>query len=423
VYVLTDPSQPVETTAIALDPTVRACADDAVPDAVVEPPTVIEVETPLAAFAVGVRVIDVTPFTTVAVYEAVTEAKVGVSVPPLIVKLLSAASAFVEAVLVITTVYVVVDDVVSCGVTTTVTVVVVEATVSPIADDAPPDVTGVPFTVTVAPVDVTVGVTVTDATLFTIVEVYDVVPDAKATFSEPSLSTSALSVLTVLSAAALLTVTVYVFVVVVSPAVPTTAIATLPPAVTACADDAAPDATVEPATVMVVPLSVAVGVTVTDAIEFTIDAVYVMVPEANAGLNEPELSDRALSVASLLSAAVRVTVTVYVFTDPSQPTDATEIAFPVPAVRAWAVDTDPDAVVEPPTVIEVETPFAAFAVGVRVTDVTPLTTVAVYVYVLDAKLGVREPELSARLFSLASAFVDAVLVTTTVYVVVADVVS
>jgi hypothetical protein len=103
---------------------------------------------------------------------------------------------------------------------------------------------------------------------------------------------------------------VYVFVVVVSPAVATTAIATLLPAVTACADDVAPDTTAEPATVIVVPLSVAVGVTVTDATEFTIDAVYVMVPEANAGLKEPELSDRALNVASLLSAAVRVTVTV-----------------------------------------------------------------------------------------------------------------
>jgi hypothetical protein len=125
----------------------------------------------------------------------------------------------------------------------------------------------------VAPVEVTVGVTVTDATLFGTVEVYDVVPDAKATFSEPSLSTSALSELTELSATALVTVTVYVFVVVLSPAVVTTAIATLLPAVTACAGDATPDATAELATVMVVPLKVAVGVTVTDAIEFTIDAV------------------------------------------------------------------------------------------------------------------------------------------------------
>jgi hypothetical protein len=103
----------VDTTAIVLDPTVRACADDAVPDAVVDPPTVIEVETPLATFAVGVSVTEGTPFTTVAVYEAVPEAKVGARVPALIVKLLKAASAFVEAVLVTTTAYVVVADVVS----------------------------------------------------------------------------------------------------------------------------------------------------------------------------------------------------------------------------------------------------------------------------------------------------------------------
>jgi hypothetical protein len=177
--------------------------------------------------------------------------------------------------------------------------------------DATPVATLAPCTVTVAPVEVTVGVTVTDATLFSTAAVYEVVPDANAGVNAlTSLSTRALRVLTVLSAAALLTVTVYVFVVVVSPAVATTAIATLLPAVTACADDVAPDTTAEPATVIVVPLSVAVGVTVTDATEFTIDAVYVMVPEANAGLKEPELSDRALNVASLLSAAVRVTVTV-----------------------------------------------------------------------------------------------------------------
>jgi hypothetical protein len=176
-----------------------------------------------------------------------------------------------------------------------------------------------------------------------------------------------------LSADALSTVTVYVFVVLVSPAVATTAIATLPPAVTDCADDALPDATVEPATVMVVPLSVAVGVTVTDAIEFTIDAVYVIVPDTNAGLREPELSDRALSVASLLSAAVRVTVTVYVTAEPSQPVDTTAMALVVPAVSDCPDDAAPDVVADPPTVIE---PPATFAVGVRVTDATAFTTVA-----------------------------------------------
>jgi hypothetical protein len=70
-----------------------------------------------------------------------------------------------------------------------------------IALDAAPDVTPVPSTVTVAPVEVTVGVTVTDATLFTTDAVYDVVPDANAGVNALTwLSTSALSVLTVLSA-------------------------------------------------------------------------------------------------------------------------------------------------------------------------------------------------------------------------------
>jgi hypothetical protein len=54
--------------------------------------------------------------------------------------------------------------------------------------------------------------------------------------------------------------------------------------------------------------------------------------------------------------------------------DTTEIAFPVPAVRAWPDDAAPDDVPEPPTVIE---PPAAFAAGVNVTDATAFTTVAV----------------------------------------------
>jgi hypothetical protein len=91
-----------------------------------------------------------------------------------------------------------------------------------IALDAAPDVTPVPSTVTVAPVEVTVGVTVTDATLFTTEAVYDVVPDANVGASEPSLSVSALSVLAVLSAVPLVTVTVYVTVVEPSPAWHTT---------------------------------------------------------------------------------------------------------------------------------------------------------------------------------------------------------
>jgi hypothetical protein len=91
--------------------------------------------------------------------------------------------------------------------------------------------------------------------------------------------------------------------------------------------------------------------------------------------------------------------------------DTTEIALLEPAVRAWLDDAAPDAVLEPATVME---PPATFAVGVRVRDATAFTTVAVYVYVPDAKLGANVPVLSTSVFSSASALVDAVLVTTTV---------
>ena len=156
------------------------------------------------------------------------------------------------------------------------------------APDATPDVTGVPPTVTVAPVEVTVGVTVTDATLFTTEAVYDVVPDTNAGVKALTwLSTSALSVLAVLSTDALSTVTVYVFVVVVSWAVTTTAIAALLPAVMACADDALPDVTVLPPTVTVASASLVVGVTFTDATPFATLAVYVMVAAANDGERVP----------------------------------------------------------------------------------------------------------------------------------------
>ena len=100
--------------------------------------------------------------------------------------------------------------------------------------------------------------------------------------------------------------------------------------------------------------------------------------------------------------------------------DTTEIAFPVPAVRAWPDEAAPDDVPEPPTVMEPPGLKATFAVGVSVIDATAFTTVAVYVYVLDANAGANVPELSTRLSSLASAFDDAVLVTTTVYVVLAE---
>jgi hypothetical protein len=165
--------------------------------------------------------------------------------------------------------------------------VVADPAVSDIAPDAACEATVTVCTVTVAPVEVTVGVTVTDATLLGTVEVYDVVPAANAGDSEPALSTKVVSVLTVFTAAALSTVTVYVFVVVVSCAVTTTAIAALLPAVMACADDALPDVTALPPTVTVARASVVVGVTFTDGTPFATLAVYVMVAAANAGDSVP----------------------------------------------------------------------------------------------------------------------------------------
>ena len=166
-------------------------------------------------------------------------------------------------------------------------IVVADPAVSDTAPDAACEATVTVCTVTVAPVEVTVGVTVTDATLFGTVEVYDVVPDANAGDSEPALSTKVVNVLTVFTALALLTVTVYVFVVVVSCAVTTTTIAALLPAVMACAEDALPDVTALPPTVTVAAASVVVGVTVTDATPFATLAVYVTVAAPNAGDSVP----------------------------------------------------------------------------------------------------------------------------------------
>jgi hypothetical protein len=173
-------------------------------------------------------VMEETAFTTVAVYAVVPDANEGLREPELSTNDVRSTSTFTDAVLVTATLYVVLAEVPSAGDATTV-IVVADPAVSEIPADAVRDVTGVPPTVTelAPPPDVTVGVTVTDATLFGTVVVYDVVPDANAGDSEPALSTKVLNVLTVMDAAALLTVTVYVFVVVVSCAVTTTAIAEL----------------------------------------------------------------------------------------------------------------------------------------------------------------------------------------------------
>jgi hypothetical protein len=158
---------------------------------------------------VGVIVMEDTAFTTSGtVYAVVPDENAGVRVPELNTKLFKVATLFtVAAVLVTATVYVVLADVPSCGEPITV-IVVADPAASIIAPDADPELTVTACTVTVAPLEVTVGVTVTDSTLLGTADVYEVVPDAKATFSEPSLSIRALRVLTVLSAAVLVTATV-----------------------------------------------------------------------------------------------------------------------------------------------------------------------------------------------------------------------
>jgi hypothetical protein len=83
------------------------------------------------------------------------------------------------------------------------------------------------------------------------------------------------------------TVTVYVFVVVVSPAVTTTLMAGFAPQTIACAPDAVPDVHGVPATVTDAPLSSSVGVMVMEDTAFTTVVVYAVVPDANAGLRVP----------------------------------------------------------------------------------------------------------------------------------------
>jgi hypothetical protein len=113
VYVLTEPSQPVDTIVTVFpDPTLSAEANDVAPDATTDPATVIE---PPPARLTGRNEIDVTPFPTVAVYEYVVCVKAGVrlhsNLPAVRTKLSIFGSAFTDAVLVTAIVYVVLADV------------------------------------------------------------------------------------------------------------------------------------------------------------------------------------------------------------------------------------------------------------------------------------------------------------------------
>ena len=107
-------------------------------------------------------------------------------------------------------------------------------------------------------------------------------------------------------------VTVYVFVVVPLPAVTTTLIAGFAPQTRACADDAVPEVVGVLATVTVAPSSSSVGMMVMEDIAFTTVAVYAVVPDANAGLREPELSTNDVRSTSTFTDAVLVTATAYV---------------------------------------------------------------------------------------------------------------
>jgi hypothetical protein len=180
------PSPAVATTFIAeFAPTTTGCAPDAVPDVVDDPPTVTDAAD---SVSVGVMVMEDTAFSTVAVYAVVPDANEGDSVPELSIKLFKVATVFAPAVVLVTaTVYVVLPDVLSPADTTVVTVVA-DPAASEMAADAAPDVAGIPWTVTPLdpPTDVSVGVTVTDATLFGTVVVYDVVLDAKAGVNVPT---------------------------------------------------------------------------------------------------------------------------------------------------------------------------------------------------------------------------------------------
>ena len=134
-------SSAVTTTVIVFDPTESETAADALADATVVPFTVTVA---FASVTVGVTVVDVMALTTLDVYDVVPELKDGLREPAARTRFESVAMV-APAPRVIVTVYVRVDA--SWAVTTTVTVFV--PTASGRDEDAEPDATVVPFTVTV----------------------------------------------------------------------------------------------------------------------------------------------------------------------------------------------------------------------------------------------------------------------------------
>ena len=134
-----------------------------------------------------------------------------------------------------------------------------------------------------------------------------------------------------------------------------------------------------------------------------------MVAAENAGVNVPLLIAKLLRLA--LEDAALVTVTVYVcVVIPSCAVTIVVMVLP-PTFKAIADEALPLATVVPLTVTVA---VALLTAGVRVNDVTALTTEAVYPVVSDEKAGLNVPLLIVRPARLAS--VDGGLVTIVVYV-------
>ena len=133
---------------------------------------------------------------------------------------------------------------------------------------------------------------------------YVVVPDAKAGISVTPLSDSALRLAS--SEPALVTMTVYVCVVSPSSAV-TSTLRVVSPTASATWSPDIPSSASSGVTSTLALASLAVAVTVVSATLFATDAVYVVVPGANAGDSATPLSDSALRPASPEPALVTVT--------------------------------------------------------------------------------------------------------------------
>ena len=118
----------------------------------------------------------------------------------------------------------------------------------------------------------------------------------------------------------------------------------------------------------------------------------------NAGDKVPLLNTRLLKVASVDS-GVLVTLTVYVLVVVPSCAVTTVVMVLLPTARAIEPDAEPLVTVLPFTVTVA---VASLVVGVTVMLAVALGTLAVYAIVPLAKAGLKVPELSVRLLSVAS---------------------